>query len=131
MHTARLITLRAAYAATGVLLCLAALIAHRHVWIVGGVQLPWGLALGFVAGYLAVRAAGLLDGGTAGAVCCAAGWAVLLFYLYGGRTEGDYLLAADWLGYSMIFGGLLAPAAGVFVSMSGPRSGTAAVRPTI
>lgn len=117
-----MVALRVAYALAGAVLCLAALIVHRHVWRVLGMELPWGLVLALVASFLAVRAAGLLDGTAAGAVCCAAGWTAVLLYLFGGRTEGDYLLAADGLGYGLILGGLIAVGAGVFLTLGGPRA---------
>lgn len=123
MRTVRLVGLRAAFALAGAVLCLASLLAYRHLWRVGELPLPWGLVLAVVATYLGVRAAALLDGTPAGATCCAVGWAAVLFYLFNGRSEGDYLLAADWLGYTMILAGLLAAGAGVLVSMGGPRTG--------
>lgn len=119
----RLVGIRVAFALAGALVCVASLVAYRHLWRVGEVPLPWGLLLAVVATYFGVRAAALLDGTAAGALWCAVGWVVVLFYLFNGRTEGDYLLAADWLGYAMILGGLLAAGAGVLVSMGGPRTG--------
>lgn len=123
MSTARLVLSRVAYALAGAVLCVASLVAYRHLWTPYDVHVPWGLLLALVATYLGVRAAALLDGTTAGAGCCALGWAAVLLYLFGGRTEGDYLFAADWLGYAMLFGGLVAVGAGVLVSMTGRPPG--------
>ncbi|MGH3359777.1 MAG: DUF6113 family protein [Nocardioidaceae bacterium] len=131
MSIARSVALRAALAVVGAVLCVASLAAHRHLWTPAGIDLPWGLVLSLGATYLGVRAAGLLDGAAVGALCCAIGWVGVLLYLFGGRTEGDYLIAADWLGYSMLGGGLAAAAAGVFVSMAGPPSAAPGPRPSI
>ncbi len=125
------VVVRAALVLVGAVICLAALVAHRHVWAPFGIELPWGLVLSLATTYLVVYAGGVLDGGPAGAVCAAAGWVAMLVYLFGGRSEGDYLFASDWLGYSVLIGGLLAAGAGVVLSMAGPRAGVSASPPTI
>lgn len=129
--TVRLVVVRAGLALVGAVICLAVLIAHRHVWSPFGVELPWGLVLSLLTTYLVVRAAALLDGSPAGAIWCAIGWAAALLYLFGGRPEGDYLFASDWLGYGVLIGGLLAIGAGVIRSTMGPRPETPTPRPTI
>src|SRR5699024_12042330 len=70
-----------------------------------------------ISTYLVVYAAAMLDGGPTGAVCAAGGWVAMLVYLFGGRSEGDYLFASDWLGYTVLIGGLAAAGAGVVVAM--------------
>lgn len=131
MRTARLLILRAGYLVGGALLCLASLVAYRNAWRLSEVELPWGLVLALAATYLGVRACALLDRTPAGAMCCAVGWAGVLTYLYGGRAEGDYLIAADWRGYVMLIGGLVAAGAGVLVSMGGPQADPDRPRPSI
>ena len=128
--TVRLVVVRVGFAFAGAVICLATLVAHRHVWSLFGVDLPWGLVLSLGTTYLIIRAAALLDG-PAGALCVALAWVAVLLYLFGGRAEGDYLFASDWLGYSVLIGGLLAVGAGVVVSVSGPRAATRTSRPTI
>ncbi|MDN5853818.1 MAG: DUF6113 family protein [Actinomycetia bacterium] len=129
--TARVGAVRVGLGVVGAVVCLATLVVHRHVWSPFGVELPWGLVLSLGTTYLVVYAAGLLEGGPVGAVCAAAGWVVVLLYVFGGQPEGDYLFASDWLGYAVLIGGLLAAGAGVVVSMAGPRPTTSEPRPTI
>ncbi|UPK74090.1 DUF6113 family protein [Nocardioidaceae bacterium SCSIO 66511] len=128
---ARQLLVRAAFGVAGAVVCLAALIAHRHVWSPFGVELPWGLALSLTASYLVVRAAALLDDRPIGAICAAVGWAVMFMYLFSGRPEGDYLFASDWIGYTMLIGGLVVVGAAVVVSMTGPRPTSGKTAPTI
>ncbi|UYM06205.1 DUF6113 family protein [Solicola gregarius] len=127
----RRLVIRVALVLAGAVVCLAALVAHRHQWSLAGIDLPWGLVLALGTTYLVVRAGALLDAGRAGAVCVAAGWVVAFFYLFSGRPEGDYLFASDWLGYSMLIGGLVVVGAAVVVSMSGPPPAVRDPRHTI
>jgi len=128
---ARVVVVRVTLVVVGAVVSLATMIVHRHVWSPFGIELPWGLVLSLGTTYLVVYAAAMLDGGPTGAVCAAGGWVAMLVYLFGGRSEGDYLFASDWLGYTVLIGGLAAAGAGVVVAMAGPRRGVSQSRPTI
>lgn len=100
----------------GALLAVAGLAVYRHV----DLRVPWGLILALAATYFATRAAGIL-GGRAAAVACAAGYGVVLVLTMSRRAEGDYLVAADALGYAFLLGTIVVLGIGVIVSVSGAR----------
>ncbi|WP_370618184.1 DUF6113 family protein [Mumia qirimensis] len=98
----------------GAAVCVAGLVVHRHV----DLSVPWGLLLVLATVVLATRAAGYLVG-TAGAVALAGGYGVVLFLGTSSRPEGDYLVAADTLGYAFLLGSLAALVAGLLWTMRG------------
>jgi hypothetical protein len=71
------------------------------------------------AAFAVTRSAGILVD-TAGAVLVALPYAVLLLLAMSSRPEGDYLIAADWLGYSFLLGSLVALGAGVALTVRDP-----------
>lgn len=72
-------------------------IVHRHIWWIGGVQWPWGLALVAAVTYVVALAAGRVV--AVGAAWFGIGWAAVLMAQQ--LAPGDsYLVASDWLGWS-------------------------------
>lgn len=92
------------------------LFAHRAVSPLGGVDLPWGLALSLLCAFTLVCAAGALAGASA-AACAAGGWVLCLLLALNGRPEGDYLLAADEAGQGFLWGGLATVAVAFVVAL--------------
>ncbi|MFD1825995.1 MULTISPECIES: DUF6113 family protein [Mumia] len=105
-----------AAAVLGAVLAVAGLAVHRHV----DAGLPWGLVLALAAAFFATRAAGML-GGRAAAVALAAGYGAVLALTMSSRPEGDYLVAADALGYSFLLGAIAVLGIAVVLSVSGAR----------
>ncbi len=98
--------------------CVAALAAlvSRMAWRPGGIALPWGLILSIAASVgvvLLARAIGRPYGFAA-----AGGWIIGAGLVLGGRPEGDYLLAQDWLGLSFL---LIAPVCVIVSAASAGR----------
>ncbi|KAA1422683.1 hypothetical protein FE697_010905 [Mumia zhuanghuii] len=92
----------------GVALCVAGLVVHRHV----DASIPWGLVLTLATVVVTIRAAGYAVG-KAGAYVLAGAYAVVLFLGTSSRPEGDYLVAADTLGYAFLLGSLAALVVGI------------------
>jgi hypothetical protein len=117
-RTSRVVSLLAAFL-LGAVVALAATAVHRVDSRVGGVVLPWGLALGLATSLLAGLAARDLLG-QAGGVCLAAGWLSLFGWLTLGRPEGDFVIASDALGWAMLILGLVTMAVLFAVSLGRP-----------
>ncbi len=92
------------------------LFAHRVDSPLGGVELPWGLALSLLCVFTLVCAAGALTGASS-AACAAGGWVLCLLLALNGRPEGDYLLAADRIGQGYLWGGLATVAVAFVVAL--------------
>jgi hypothetical protein len=88
-----------------VVACLASLVA-RIVWRVDPVAVPWGLVLA-VGGSVSLVVLARNVGRSAG-FAAAGGWLVGLFYVFSPRSEGDYIIADDGLGYSYLLLSVLA-----------------------
>ncbi|TWH03216.1 hypothetical protein L615_001200000850 [Nocardioides sp. J9] len=86
-----------------------AVLLHRY---------PWGLLLG-----LATTAAVLVAAvpGWWGRPAFAAGWLVVLAVASAERAEGDYLIAADGRGYTLLLSGTVVLAGGVAGFFRRPR----------
>lgn len=104
-----------AAALLGVVVCVLGLVVYRHV----DAHVPWGLVLALAAALLTTRAAGYLAG-TVGAVAFAVPYAVVLLLTMSSRPEGDYLVAADALGYTFLLGALVALGVGVALTARDP-----------
>ncbi|MRJ76635.1 hypothetical protein GEV29_08815 [Aeromicrobium sp. SMF47] len=87
---------RAALVLLGLYVCVLGAVVHRHVWVVGGIDWPWGAALAVLVAYAVAVASGVLV--RLGAAWFALGWAVGLLALQW-SPGGSYLVAADWLGW--------------------------------
>ncbi len=85
----------------GLYVCLAASIAHRQTADVAGLELPWGIALGFIAVYSTARA--VSPWVRSGELFFALGWTLGLT-LPMLSPGGSYLIAQDWLGLTFMFG---------------------------
>lgn len=94
---------RAALFLLGSYVCLVATIAHRHEAVIDGVDVPWGLVLALIGTYFVARAVERWV--RLGDSFFALGWAVGLIAPMI-SPGGSYLVAADWLGLSFIFGGV-------------------------
>ncbi|MGH1562036.1 DUF6113 family protein [Mumia sp. DW29H23] len=101
-------------AVLGVVLCIGGLVVHRHV----DLHVPWGLILALAALLVTLRAAGLVAG-VAGAVVLALAYGVVLLLTMSSRPEGDYLVAADALGYAFLLGSLVVLGLGVVLAVRG------------
>lgn len=94
---------RAALVLLGLYVCLIASIIHRHTYAIGDVELPWAMALDFVAAYSVTRAA--RPWVRLGDYFFALGWALgLTLPLL--RSGDSYLIAEDWLGMTFMFGSI-------------------------
>lgn len=111
----------AAAGAVGIVTGLAGALAHRHAVRPVGILLPWGLVLTLAAVFVVTVVVGRLIRGP-GALGVAGGWAVVLLWLQQTRPEGDYLFAADFLGYAYVFGGMLTVAVAVVRGMTVPQA---------
>lgn len=79
------------------------LVVHRHVWSAGGVTWPWGLALTLLTtGALVHWAGGRMR---LGGAWFAVGWSGVLT-LEQVAGSGSSLVAADWLGWTFLLGGV-------------------------
>lgn len=95
--------LRAALAVLGLYVCLLGAVVHRQVWVAGGVDWPWGLAVSIaVTGVVTLAANGVLR---IGGAWFALGWASGLLALQW-SPGGSYLIASDWLGLAFTVGSL-------------------------
>lgn len=112
-----------AAAAVGSALAVLASVLHRMVWRSSSLTLPWGLALGVAASVLGGIAAGVLLGRRAGTLTLATGWVLTLYWLLRGRPEGDYLVAADPLGWGFLAASVGAMAVLVGASLTARRPG--------
>ena len=117
--------------ALGAFAAVLALLAHRVMSPLGGVELPWGLGLSLLCVFALVCAAGAL-GGAVAAACVAGGWVLCLLLALNGRPEGDYLLAADGVGKGLLWGGLATVAVAFLVALrlEPPVSSSAAPAPS-
>lgn len=96
---------QAALAVLGLYVCLVASIVHRHTYVVGSIELPWGLLLGLVAAWSTTRA--VRRWVRSGDLFFALGWTIgLTLPMF--SPGGSYLIASDTLGISFLLGGLLA-----------------------
>ncbi len=99
----------------GAAVALAAVLVHRSVF-------PFGLLLALAASF-AVPCWLLTSARPRTAASYVVGWLGLLGLVVGGRPEGDYLLADDVGGYTMLGAGLLMVVLGI-VSLAGRRGST-------
>lgn len=93
--------------ALGVVVAVAAVLAHRTAGEVAGVEVPWGVVLavlGSVAVSLGVGAVTQAAWPVAG---YGIGWCAIVLLLLAGRPEGDYLVAGDGRGWGFLVGGSL------------------------
>jgi hypothetical protein len=81
-------------------------VVSRVVWRVESLVLPWGLVLA-VGGSVALVVLARAVTRSAG-LAAAAGWLVGLFYVFSPRSEGDYVIAGDGLGYGFLVTSVLA-----------------------
>ncbi len=100
---------RAALVLLGLYVCLVASIIHRHTYVVGEVEIPWAMALDFIAVYSVTRA--VRPWVRLGDAFFALGWALGLMIpmiptisLF--SMGGSYLIAQDWLGLTFMFGSI-------------------------
>lgn len=77
-----------------------ALLTHR----LGGNTLPWGLVLAAAASVSISWALTVLRAGPTAVVAYGLGWGAAVVVALGGRPEGDYLVAADTLGWGLLIG---------------------------
>lgn len=96
----------------GVLVALGALAAHRSAP-------PWGLLLAVAASW-AVPWRLLLSRWPRTAASYVVGWLAMLGLVVAGRPEGDYALAGDLAGYSLLAAGFVLVGVGV-VALAGGR----------
>ena len=89
-------------AALGAVLAVLAVAVHRTGWRVGGVLVPWGLAIAVSTPVVCGVAAGMLIGKRAGRVAFGAGWLLVIVVAMLGRPEGDVVIAPDWLGWAFL-----------------------------
>ena len=85
-------------AGSGLVVGVLAVLVHRA----GTGILPWGLALAVLAslaGSLGLRACGTA---TPGLLAYGVAWVVAVGWLLSGRPEGDYLVAADAVGWGFL-----------------------------
>lgn len=92
------------------------LFAHRAMFPLGSVELPWGFVLALLCAFTLVCAAGALAGASA-AACAAGGWVLCTLLALDGRPEGDYLLAADGAGQGFVWGGLATVAVAFVIAL--------------
>lgn len=88
---------RAALVVLGLYVSLVGAVVHRHVWVAGGVDWPWGAVLAAAVTYVVAVAAGRVV--RVGAAWFALGWAAGLLALQW-SPGGSYLVATDWLGWA-------------------------------
>ena len=99
----------------GAAVAVLVLLTHRDAVEVLGVRVPAGLVLAVVASVLPSLALRILVGG-AGVGGYGGGWALVVLLAIGGRPEGDYVVAGDWLGWTFL---VLASFAVVVVTVRG------------
>lgn len=75
---------------------------HRHEWRAGGVAWPWGLVLSVAVTALVAVAAARLH--RVGAAWFALGWGLVLMVPMM-LSNGSYLVADDWLGWTYSLAG--------------------------
>ena len=95
-----MVALTAAIAVVSAGVAVLATLVSRLAWRPGAVALPWGLVLSIAASAGAVLLARALA--RQHGFAAAAGWIVGAGLVLGGRPEGDYLLAQDWLGITFL-----------------------------
>lgn len=79
---------------------LLAAVVHRG----GGAARPWGLSLAVAASVAVSAGLATLGAGRGVLVGYAAGWCAAVLVVVAGRPEGDYLVAADPLGWGFLVG---------------------------
>ena len=101
-------------ALVGAGLAVAGVAVHRLAWRVGVVAAPWGLALAVATPVACGVAVRQLRGGRLLSGALAVGWLLVVMGVVGGRPEGDFAIAADWMGWGFLVlgGGSLAALAG-------------------
>lgn len=98
----------------GAAVAVAAVAVHRiDVPALGG-SAPVGLLLALSASYAMVWALRLIEEPARTAMSFALGWMVAFVFLLFGRPEGDYLVAADGVGYTLMVAGLVLVGLGIF-----------------
>lgn len=98
----------------GAAVAIAAVAVHRiDVPVLGG-SAPVGLLLALSASFAMVWALRLIAEPSRTATSYALGWLVAFAFLLFGRPEGDYLVAADGVGYTLMVAGLAVVALGIF-----------------
>jgi Family of unknown function (DUF6113) len=99
----------------GALVALASVVVHRSAF-------PWGLLLA-LATTVAVPWWLLVSPWPRTAASYVVGWLVLLGFVVVGRPEGDYALASDLQGYSLMVAGMVLVLMGI-VALAGGRRRT-------
>ena len=79
-----------------------AMVAHRDAVRLGDLLVPWGLVLAVLASVLPSLALVTLGTGRAAVGAYGAGWCLVMLVLVGGRSEGDYVVAADARGWGFL-----------------------------
>jgi hypothetical protein len=113
----------------GAVTAAVALLYHRDALRVQDVLLPWGLVLATLGSALPSLGLRAVGADRAAVIGYGVAWCVVVMVVLGGRSEGDYLVAADFRGWGFL---LVAPLLVVIVTMRavlGPgrtrRDGTA------
>jgi len=104
----------------GAAVAVLALAAHRDAARLGGLLVPWGLALAVLGSALPGVALTAERAGRAVVAAYGAGWCLVVLALVGGRGEGDYVVAADGRGWGFL---AVASLAVVAVTMWGITAG--------
>lgn len=94
---------RALLVLLGLYVCLIATFVHRHIFYVGDLGLPWGVALALIATYAVARAGELWI--RRGGAWFILGWAFGLVIPMIGAGD-SYLIAQDTRGWILMFGGV-------------------------
>jgi hypothetical protein len=79
-----------------------AMVAHRDAVRLGDVLVPWGLVLAVLGSVLPSLALVTLGASRAAIGAYGAGWCLVMLVLVGGRSEGDYVVAADVRGWAFL-----------------------------
>lgn len=85
----------------GAVVAVLVLLTHRDAIDVAGARVPFGLVLAVLGSALPSMALRHL-GGEWAVGAYGAGWILVVLLMVGGRPEGDYLIASDWIGWTFL-----------------------------
>ena len=85
----------------GAVVAVLVLLTHRDEVELFGLRVPAGLVLAVVASVLTSLALRSLAG-SAAVAGYGVGWCLVVLVAINGRSEGDYLVAGDWLGWTFL-----------------------------